>query len=264
MSRTMISLASAAVGLAIVGSAEAAIYAYEGFDGSPSGFSAAFPAGTGGDRGTDTAASLSYGGLVTSGVARQGGQVLTAKGILTTPVTSGTVWMSWLYKTSAPAAQWNRLVTFIGNDTNNSGERYNLGYTDDGFKVRGVFGFGARPTAAWTTSQADNTTYMLVAKYEFGAAGTEDGIITLWVNPDTSSLGSGAAPTGGNQIIATGISDDGMRFDGFGLHGSQSPQAQFDEVRIGDSWAAVSPVPEPGAIAMMAGFAAVILRRRRR
>ncbi len=244
--------------------ADAAVSAYEGYDGNSIGFATNFsPAG--GSAGSQVA-GLNYGPLLTSGFAREGGAAWANRGVLPQYVDSGTLWMSWLFKTSAPASSWNRLLTATNGDIIGGNERYNLGYTGDGFTVRGVFGTTA-PTSNWQTSLTDNSTYMFVARYDFGAPNTADGTITLWVNPDFSALGTGSTPTGGHQISVSGISDDAMNFNAVGFYGDPQPgtsPSTFDELRLGATWIDVSPtVPEPATITLAAASSLLCLRRRR-
>ena len=204
---------------------------------------------------------------VNIGPARKGGEAWATRGVLPSEVNSGGMWISFLYSPGSPASTWNRGITFINGDLVGSNERYNLGYTGDGFTVRGVFGTGNRPTTNWQTTQTSGNTYLIVAKYDFGAAGADDGRIDMWVNPDVASLGTGLAPTGGHQVTATGISDDGMRFNGIGMYAQPNgggTTSTFDEFRVGQSWVDVSPVPEPAGLALLAGVAGLALRRRSR
>lgn len=266
MSRTMMSLALAVAAVAAGSSANAALIAYEGFDGSPSGFDINTAAADNGDRGTATSTTLTYGDLLTGGVARQGGKAWATRARLPQYVNSGTVWVSFLYQTGAAASPWTRVLTAINGDITGSNERYNLGFTDTGFKARGVFGT-SKPSATLAATLANDTTYMVVAKYDFGTAATDDGMITLWVNPDQSSLGTGAAPTGASVSTPATITDDAMAFNAIGYEGAPQPgksPSTFDELRIGQSWIDVSPVvPEPGTAAVVAGIAMLAIGRRR-
>lgn len=264
MHKKMIASVCAAVLLA-AGTAKAELLAYEGFDGLPAGQTTTFgfydtfnAPGSSGGAGYATTASLSYGGLVTNGVARQapaGGWDLE-RATLGSTIDSGTVWMSWLYRTDAGISQWTRLLTF--NAANpalpEATEHTNLGLVGDRFTIRPL-------DAGWAVSglipQA-NTTYMLVAKYDFAA-----GKISMWINPDTTKLGTGTEPTvgiGGDLITKEGMSTQ-MVFNRISMEGGTA--AAFDELRIGTTWADVSPVPEPATMALL-GISVVGLGMRRR
>jgi hypothetical protein len=86
---------------------------------------------------------------------------------------------------------------------------------------------------------------------------------TFYVNP--TGLSTGLAPSGAvysNTFTYNTITS----ITGLGLRGNDS--SNFDEIRIGTSWADVSPtaIPEPSACAALAGAAILgfISTRRRR
>ncbi|MFO0850410.1 MAG: PEP-CTERM sorting domain-containing protein [Gemmataceae bacterium] len=108
------------------------------------------------------------------------------------------------------------------------------------------------------------TTHFLAAHLQLGAAGATN-TVTLYLDPDVSSLGTGAAPTGGSTATFSAATNFDFNQIVLGNFSGTSSAAQFDEIRIGGSWADVSPVPEPtGLLAVGAAVAAVAGRRRRR
>lgn len=93
-------------------------------------------------------------------------------------------------------------------------------------------------TAPFIDNGADldfGTTYLVVVKYDIGAPLT---VATMWVNP--ASLG-GAEPAGG-IINSTGTN----AFTAFGSicfrNNATTPKAYIDEIRVGETWASVTPV----------------------
>lgn len=120
--------------------------------------------------------------------------------------------------------------------------------------------------AAGTTSALNlNTTYLVVMGYQW-VSGTDDDVVSVWVNP--TPLG-GAAPAP-NLSVSTGI--DAVANANFGgFHFTlRSVAAQngggtyyFDEPRIGKTYADVTPVPEPSSLLLM-GITAMATRSRRR
>ncbi|TXK52094.1 T9SS type A sorting domain-containing protein [Pontibacter qinzhouensis] len=93
---------------------------------------------------------------------------------------------------------------------------------------------------------AFGTTYLVVVKYDFGAAGNS--VATLWVNP--TDVG-GAEPAGGvanssGTAKPASIAIVSLR------NGINTPKAHIDEVRVGTTWAAVTPA----ALVTSAGQAA--------
>lgn len=105
-------------------------------------------------------------------------------------------------------------------------------------------------TTNWATGFSLNTTIFLVGSYEF-VSGAGNDVSSLWINPDSSSFGSGSAPTA--TLTATGGTDlTGV--NGFQIRGATgSPSGVADELRIGTTWADVTPVvvPEPAAVSML-------------
>jgi hypothetical protein len=124
-------------------------------------------------------------------------------------------------------------------------------------------------TAAYdATVYALNTTVLLVGRYNF-VAGSANDTSDLWINPSAATFGAGAAPAA--TLTASGGTDM-TAISQFLLRGtSGSPIATLDELRIGTTWASVTPaatpVPEPSTYAVLAGAAAllgVLVQRRRR
>ena len=90
---------------------------------------------------------------------------------------------------------------------------------------------------------------------------------TLYIDPAVSSLGTGSAPTG--SLFTNSASPDTTRaayaFDTVRLGNfSGAGTGRFDKLRIGTTWANVSPVPEPAAATGLLLAAAGLLARRRR
>jgi signal transduction histidine kinase len=82
------------------------------------------------------------------------------------------------------------------------------------------------------------TTYLIVAKYEW-REGADNDAVTLWVNP--ARLGATEDPA--NQV-ATHAGEDGAGGAGR-LTLSRGPNVSIDELRIGQTWADVTPPSRP-------------------
>ena len=96
-----------------------------------------------------------------------------------------------------------------------------------------------------------STTYLIVAKYEW-VKGASNDVVTLWVNPATL----GAGEDTGNKIF-TSAGEDGTG-SAARLTLCRGPNVNIDELRIGQSWADVTPTIESSqnwkvAIAVLAG-----------
>jgi hypothetical protein len=102
---------------------------------------------------------------------------------------------------------------------------------------------GIQNTTSGTPTQTEfpadlsfGTTYLVVVKYDFD--GTSPDIATLWVDP--SSLG-GSEPTGG-VANSSGTSGSPATFSAICLRNtSATPKAEIDEIRVGSTWADVTP-----------------------
>lgn len=112
------------------------------------------------------------------------------------------------------------------------------------------------------TEYALGQTILLVGSYTNGT-----GLANFWINPDASSLGTVTAPT--PYISDTGNSSRlvELLLINSGTSGSTRPGFSIDEIRVGTSWADVTPtnIPEPGETALMISgvLLSVALWRRR-
>ena len=87
-------------------------------------------------------------------------------------------------------------------------------------------------------SYAIGQTHLVVVKYDFGARAT-----SLWVNPPIASLGS-AEPS---AQLTNNAGSAASSFSGFAIRqGTNTGNLDIDELRVGASWASVTP-PTSGA-----------------
>lgn len=135
------------------------------------------------------------------------------------------------------------------SDTINNTELFGVSLLNDKAVRLGALkypssGAAASSTAFFTSGVGANlavdgsTTYLIVAKYEW-VKGASNDVVTVWVNPKT---------LGGYEDQANRISTSGGA-DGTGAAGRltlcRGPNVNIDEIRIGDSWADVTPTIEP-------------------
>lgn len=192
----------------------------------------------------------------------------------------GTLYISFLLRVESVAGigstgEGSSLLTI--NHTSNKSQLLGINLLNDGAVRLGVIKYpsdGAFVSSAafFTNGPGANlsvngvTTYLIVAKYEWkeGLANDE---VTLWVNPATL----GAAEDAGNKVFA-GAGADGTKSAGR-LTFSRGPNVSIDEVRIGPTWADVTPAGVPpqqpvlvlvvlGCGLVAAGFWIAYLRRK--
>ncbi|WP_309383009.1 PEP-CTERM sorting domain-containing protein [Cerasicoccus frondis] len=125
-------------------------------------------------------------------------------------------------------------------------------------------GIGSASTMVDTTEYLPNTTLFIVVSYKPNGGGA--GVANLWVNPDSSTFGTDTPPT--VTLSDTGGYLADAQYLLFDKEYSATQPLNVDEIRVGTSWADVTPtsVPEPGHYAMMLGAATLgllWLRRRR-
>jgi hypothetical protein len=100
-------------------------------------------------------------------------------------------------------------------------------------------GTGAVTTFDTTAHHAGETVF-LVGKYDFTVT---PNAVSLWINPNPATLGLAAEPANGFISATTGT--DGFILDRFNMRqntASSVPAAmQWDELRIGITWASVTP-----------------------
>jgi hypothetical protein len=258
-------LGAVAAGCALAGvaaSASATVLAYDPFDqpagningtGSTGGVWQGTGKWTGG--GTVSAGTLTYGPLVTSG--NQANYDATANANRAIGATLGgantDLWFSFL----------------IVANRNDSGISLFTGATEQNFMGNGGGSgqtLGLQSPNINTGIAQSATTHFYVLHMVTPAAGNVT--TTLYIDPAVSSLGVGAAPAG--SLYTNAATPDTTRvpyaFDTVRLGAFNSAgTVRFDELRIGTTWADVSPVPEPSAaVGLLLGTGGMLARRRRR
>ena len=153
----------------------------------------------------------------------------------------------------------DRDLTFGASDGPADAMRYGLGVQS---------GTGNAPgTEFGDAFDAGPAIHLYVLKIEFnaGANGTDEKI-TVWVNPDLSLNESGnTAALSEYEAEAFANSSDISRFV-FYSYGLGNLDIYYDELRLGDTWASVTPtlaVPTPAALpAGLVLLAGIVARRR--
>ncbi len=108
---------------------------------------------------------------------------------------------------------------------------------------------------------------LIVGKYSLNAVGNE--FMEVWLNPATSTLGgadltSGSSAGGYSSLSASStINGASFAFNAAGALGNTFT-GTLDEIRVGDTYADVTPViPEPASMTLLAVGGLMMLRRRR-
>lgn len=196
-----------------------------------------------------TSGNLNYPGLATSvgNSVTNGGAGLGIRRLLGTNINSGTVYVSALFAiNNLGFGTWNGAATQVGALTATDNTSFRLQIVVKSNSPSGyVFGLqkgGTGSTAVFdTTEYHTNDTILLVGKYDFTAS---PNAATLWINPKSSTFSSPSAPTNGFVTVSSGT--DGPTVDRFNIRQNTAtsvPAAmQWDELRVGFSWAEVTPL----------------------
>jgi len=278
------SRAFAALGLTLVISVPAIAsttpIAYEGFAYTPNGV---LLAGQNGGTGTwtgawaenvDTSESGPNDTVLTSGLtySSSGQSLLTSGGLLhSTGVSSDdtrtfnpsgntVLYYSFLLRhdslgNQGSTADYGGLVI---NGTNAGTDLFVGDPGENNFISIGQAGTGTGEVSSSTTL-AMNTVAFLVARVTLNTTNGAADSLRLYINPTPCSL-----EASNTDFIDKNNLDIGTAFTGVELISGFNAGWTFDELRIGDSFAAVTPAPEPSSVGLLAIAASGLLLRRRR
>ncbi|GAB4167706.1 MAG: hypothetical protein Fur0032_05820 [Terrimicrobiaceae bacterium] len=184
---------------------------------------------------------------------------------LITQIDQGNVWGSFLARRNSATASWDGGPAFSLHRNNTDW------FKDSNTSLQVLWDSSA---SIWTANVNGGTsqnlsatglgdTALFVFKLELSTSGTNN--IYLWLNP--SSLGGADLATGTADASFTGLASADARFKAFAFYGggSVSNATTLDEVRFGTDYASVTPIPEPGSLALVAValLSAVLMRRSR-
>ena len=257
----------AALGLAVSSSAQTV---YEGFDytgiapqdelggdtNGGSGWSGAWSTGSNSYTVT-TSGSLSFGSLQTSGnaiIGQNGAVDLVSRDLSSSYGDGDSFWISFLAAADA-TDPGNRHQLRMRNSSGDDLFNFELLRNSGGIALDGTL-------LSQDTSDVSlgSTARLLVANISFDSGGTSTA--QYWIDP--TGLG-GASPTGSAYdsgsltLSSVGTVSNIELFSSDGV-------SSFDEIRLGDTFASVTPIPEPSSFALLAGvlgLSLVMLRRRR-
>ncbi|HZV35860.1 MAG TPA: PEP-CTERM sorting domain-containing protein [Verrucomicrobiae bacterium] len=225
---------------------------------------------------------ISAGNLTVSGLASSGGNsvsygmapssptpTVSARFNLGSTINSGTIY----YSMALQVTSLGSLTTggaFIAGFNNSAGSQSSTPSTfasrvytrlsGTGFNV-GLDLNGSTATQYASPTYNVGDTLFLVGSYTF-VTGTANDTASMWINPDSSTFGAGTAPASTLTSSSSSESDIAqiasfMLRDGSALE----PGVIVDDLRVGASWADVTPaVPEPGTTVLCGlGFGVLAL-----
>jgi len=205
------------------------LIAYDGFAGGT-----VFNGGTGWSgswsAGINAGANLTFGNLNTTGVGANINGYWNSTSIrsLSTPVTSGTVWFSWVQNGGSAASEFKQIRIMNG-----ANEVLVVGQHNDANTFKLYNGNGDY-TARANTATAITGTHFVVLSINLS-----NSTFNLYIDP--TGLGTGAAPS---SVVSATFSRGGSISSITGLQSVGGGDTfAWDEVRVGTTWSDVSPVP---------------------
>jgi hypothetical protein len=171
--------------------------------------------------------------------------------LLGTSVNSGVLYFSALFRMNDLGfGTWNGASSQVGALTANDSTSFRLqvmvkSNSPSGYVI-GVQKGGTGATATFdTTERHAGEIVFLVGRYDFTISPNS---VSLWINPSPSSFGADV-PTG---AISTTTGTDGFTIDRFNIRQNTAvsvPAAmQWDELRVGNAWSAVTQAGPPPTI----------------
>ena len=276
MKKTYIYLTAVVSLLFLSQKAEAGIILYDSFNYSTGTLAPSITTPTNGSwlaLNTGTAPVVTTGNLDVTGLqASSGNSASWASGNIQeayttfSSVSTGLLYYSFAFRlTAVPTTTTYSFGLLQPGGTTNFGSTIWLRASGSGFNI-GLDNRTLAPTSNYAAPTYNlNDTIFIVGSYEF-VGGTLNDVSKLWINPSSTNFGALSAPTA--TITATaGAAADLTGVNGFLLRGaSGSPSGQMDELKIGTTWADVTPVPEPssGALLVLGGAALVAVRSLRK
>lgn len=166
---------------------------------------------------------------------------------------SGAFWAGLNNSLGAQAAQPTQVGTRVITKAAPGG--YNIG-TSKNSSTAADFMF--HPTTFTT-----NDVLFVVGSYTIGTGSTTDDSSSMWINPSSSTFGALTAPAA-DLTTAAGADINLSQIASFLVFNRAGTPGVtiLDELRVGSSWADVTPVPEPTTLALL-GIGALFLASRR-
>jgi hypothetical protein len=184
--------------------------------------------------------ALGVGNSVTNGGAGLGTRRLFGMSI-----TNGVLYFSALFRiNNLGIGAWNGAASQVGALTAPDGATFRLAVMAALSSTTGYV-FGVQKGGSGATATFDTTEYhagdtvLLVGKYDFTSSPNP---ASLWINPVSTNFGAATEPPG---FISATTGTNGYAIDRFNMRQNTAasvPAAmQWDELRVGTTWAAVTP-----------------------
>lgn len=199
------------------------------------------------------------GSLSVSGLAPALGNSITNGGAgaavriaLPSAITSGSLYYSFALRVDDVGAAFTSITSFIASFIDGAstyGARLMPRRVDDDTYNLGVTKVSASAVVWAPDNFVDGQTLFIVGRYTFNSGSTTDDAVDLWINPSPGTFGAGSppAPTLTAALTGTDLTSIAQFTFRQNTAGNTPAAMTFDELRIGFSWAEVTPVPEPGA-----------------
>ena len=195
--------------------------------------------------------------LVTSGkaleVAGNSPTDNTANGFRNVSVTGSEIWASTLIRVDGTGNVALQLRDDSGDSSNND---VSVRYSDGNFDI---ITEEASNDINVTSGVSTTGTYLMVMQIVQDGVSAGNDEVNFWVDPDIG----GAAPAPTASMSSPGLSFENLNrvlipvFDGTDPFGEYI----YDEIRVGTSFADVTPIPEPGSAALVGLGALLVLRK---
>jgi hypothetical protein len=242
----------------------AALLAYEPFDYASIGNGTAVT-GDGfagnwniGQGGLSVTTNLTYPGLPTEASAAKSLNATRALATLDSPVTSGVVYATLLLQGGGNSGA-DKVGFMLTGTTSSLFVGFGDGFSgSDTWFGMGEIGGGntwGNPTSFTNGVAASNTAVHFVLL----EVNLTTNAINLWLDPTAANVAAGT-PGSATQSINVALGN----ITGFGINAIGGALPTIDEVRVGDTMAAVAGIPEPGAAALLGVAGLTLLLRRRK
>ena len=213
-----------------------------------------------------TASGLTYSGLETSGGALLANNGGSREGrLLASPITgslSGTYYMSVLVQLSnATGGNYKAFELHNGGFSDSTQRTLQIGQGGTSTDFNGTTNFGLRlfsnNTFRIDLGVADTNVNLFVVRFDLSTTNDADSV-TIWRNP--SSLLTEPAVSNGT------LTNFNLVFDRTSAANFQAngDSITIDEIRFGDSYASVLPVPEPSSASLLIVLGSLIVSTCRR